>query len=255
MLTRIFRKMAEIRYFEEAMAKAQDRIKCPVYLSSGQESIAATFSEIYPNHRVFPQHRGHSWYLAYGGSPEALRDEILGLETGCCRGMGGSSDIGCEKVEAHHGLLGENIPLGVGYCFGSGQPTLITFGDSALEEDYSLPAVGFAVTHKLPVLFVCEDNGLAILTPIESRRSWKLTDVMKSFGMTVCDIQDNPNEIIDCLNHQFFNIKTYRHKWHVGFGNDGKPEGDRLAYMRNLIFNAETIEKEAKDKMEALWGV
>lgn len=261
MLKEIFKKMLEIRYFEENLMKAHKKglISAPVYLSMGQEAIAATLGVVCPDFRVFPQHRGHGVYLAYGGSPEALRDEILGKLTGCCRGMGGSSDIQCEKVEAHHGLLGENIPLAVGYALGSGKKTIAFFGDGAIEEDYALVALGFAATHKLPILFVCEDNNLAILTPIKDRRNWNAVDVAKGFGIDSLDIEDKPEEIRICLENVelpfFINIKTCRHRWHVGTGTDFVgPPFDRLKEVRQQIPGSDIVEEEIKKQMRELWN-
>jgi len=257
MLDSIFKKMCEIRYFELGIIKNIDKIHCPVYLSMGQEAIAATISEYYPDFRVFPQHRGHAWYLAYGGATEALRDELLGLGTGCCRGMGGSSDIQCARVEAHHGLLGENIPLAVGYALASHQGTIAAFGDGAIEEDYAGVALGFASTHKLPILFVCEDNNLAILTEVKERRNWKAIGLAKGYKLDFADIDDNPEEILRALKNlklpALINIHTLRHKWHVGIGEDGKPSFDRLKMFKSKILSSKTIEEDAKLKMELLW--
>jgi len=254
--------MCRIRYFEKGLIEAykQGRIHSPVYLSTGQEAVAATLSEIYPDYKVFPQHRGHAVYLAFGGSPEALRDEILGLETGCCKGMGGSSDIQCDSVEAHHGLLGENIPIAVGYALGSNKPTIAYFGDGAIEEDYALVALGFAATHKLPVLFICEDNELAILTPIKDRRSWGVVDVARSFGIEAYESTDDPLDIIQMAKGiklpALLNIKTIRHHWHVGVGQDSIPEFDRLQDIHNhLSTEGYVFEEEIMDEMKELWRV
>ncbi len=261
MIKEIFKKMAEIRYFELGLIEAHKKglIYGPVYLSMGQEAVAATLGVICPDFKVFPQHRGHGVYLAYGGSPECLRDEILGKSSGCCKGMGGSSDIQCEKVEAHHGLMGENIPLAVGYALGSDKKTIAFFGDGSVEQDYALTALGFAVTRKLPVLFVCEDNGLAILTPIKDRRSWVAVDVAKGFGIEGIDIEDRPEEIVKCLKDVklpfFINIRTCRHRFHVGVGTDYEvPPFDRLAEVRKQIPESNIIEEEVKSRMEKVWN-
>lgn len=259
MLKSIFKKMCDIRYFELGIIKNIDKIHCPVYLSMGQEAIAATISEYYPDFRVFPQHRGHAWYLSYGGAPEELRDELLGLESGCCRGMGGSSDIQCEKVEAHHGLLGENLPLAAGYALASQKNTIAAFGDGAIEEDYAGVALGFASTHRLPILFVCEDNNLAILTEIKERRNWKAINLAKGYKLDFADIDDDPKGILRVLKNlrlpALINIHTIRHKWHVGIGEDRKPSFDRLKQFKSEVLNTKIIEEEVKNKMESLWRV
>lgn len=210
---RINEKVNRISEFEDWVIENVNngKITCPVYLSGGQEAIAATISELYPDAMVFPQHRGHSWYLAYGGDVQKLKDELLGLETGCSFGNGGSSDIQCEQVIAHNGLMGENAPVGCGYALQTGKTCIIQLGDGSVEEDYVLASFGFAATHKLPVLFVVEDNGLAILTKTSVRRSWDINRVARAFGLNNRNMKHLPALI---------NFKTKRSYYHVGVGKD-----------------------------------
>jgi TPP-dependent pyruvate/acetoin dehydrogenase alpha subunit len=257
MIDEIFKRMCEIRYFELELVRAMkaDLIDCPVYLSIGQESIAASLSVLCPDYRVFPQHRGNSWYLAFGGDPKKLRDEFLGMPSGCSGGKGGS-DVGCDKVEAHHGLIGENAPIGVGYALATKKSTIIPMGDGSVEEDCFLPSLGFAVTHQLPVLFVCEDNGLAILTPIKDRRTWNIVSVVKGFGMNAIDISDDPKIIstLDIKLPMLINIRTSRLMYHVGAGQDFPLGMDRLNEVRKFSSNYELIENTVKLNMENLWN-
>ncbi len=259
----IFRRMCLIRYFELETAEAQKQghLPGPIYLSVGQEAPSATISMLTEGYSVFTQHRGHSAYLAYGGDPERLRDELLGLESGCCGGAGGSPCIQDLNIPmfGHHGLIGENVPLGVGYAFGSQKPTVLYFGDAAAEEDYAMTSLGFAATHQLPVLFVCEDNDLSILTPIADRRNWKVEDVAASMGLAMASVDDDPTEIhaavTDLLGRlpAFINIKTCRHLWHAGTGTDGLPKWDRLELFRSEVPDADRLERDMKQFTETLW--
>ena len=104
-------------------------IKYPVYLSAGQEFIAASISEsiaknIIPN--IFIQHRGHSTYLSFGGNVEGLVSELLGKKSGCANGMGGSASIQCKEknIYGHDGLMGSQVPIAVGNCFITKIPTI-----------------------------------------------------------------------------------------------------------------------------------
>lgn len=265
----VFRRMCNTRQFELQVIEAYQRglIKCPTYLSIGQESISATIATIIKDFYIFAQHRAHSVYLAFGGDPAKLIDELLGLPTGCSGGLGGSPSIQSEEIKmvGHHGLIGENIPLAVGMALGTGKPVVCFFGDAAAEEDYTFPSMGFAQTHKLPVLFVCEDNNLSILTEKKVRRSWELASIVKGIGMPAVDIKDNPwliafytRAFVDKLP-AFINVRTCRHHWHVGIGVDGKPEWDRFEMVKSqlkemgLFEPIRAVETEAKDYMEALW--
>ena len=278
---KIFEKMCLVRYFELGIINAIDKglLKYPVYLSSGQESIAVALSIIVPNYMIFAQHRCHDIYLAMGGSPERLRDELLGLPTGTSGGRAGSNCIQCHSGDitmfGHHGLIGENVSLGVGAALGSGKPTLCIFGDGAAEEDYILTSIGFAITHKLPVLFMCTDNNLSILTPVKTRRSWNIADVIRGFDMMSFDITDDPWQLIYSIANikedlvvpgenrlpAFINCYTCRKYWHCGTGTDGTPEWDRFKLVKKelknmgLIKKINKIENKIKKSMEKLWDL
>lgn len=270
-LLTIFRRMCMIRYFESELIEAvkDGRVTYQVYLSLGQEAISAAMSLAIIDYQIFTQHRCHAVYLAFGGPPEKLRDELLGLHTGTSGGRAGSNCIQCHDngivMFGHHGLIGENVPLAVGAALGSHKPTVCFFGDGAAEEDYVFTAMGYAATHKLPVLFVCEDNNLSILTPISIRRNWSLTAVANALGMPAIDITDDPWTILHHTRNlttqlpAFMNIFTCRANWHVGIGTDGPPEWDRWSIVKDqlkelgLSQEIQEIEIEVRNNMEQLW--
>ncbi len=166
----MFKKMCLVRYFELGLIGAieEKRVNYQVYLSSGQEAVAAALATEIRDYLIFTQHRAHDVYLTFGGSPEMLRDEFLGLPTGTSQGKAGSNCLQFHQngisMFGHHGLIGENVPQGVGAALATKKKTVCFFGDGSAEEDYVFSAMGFAVTHKLPVYFVCIDNDLSILT-------------------------------------------------------------------------------------------
>lgn len=229
-------------------------IKFPVYLSAGQEYIAATLSVLCEKRMpaIFPQHRCHSTYLAFGGDICGLMLELMG-KVGCSNGMGGSASIGSPLaiIKNHDGFMGSNAPIGTGYCYAKREPTIVFLGDAAAEEGYALSAFGWASTHNLPILFVVEDNGLSILTQKKVRRSWHISDVANAMGLEAYDIDDDPDDIINVSDNFFrvpmlLNINTKRKYWHAGAGSDGYVS-DRLAK-----FAPEIQEKEKV--LESLWS-
>ncbi len=262
-LEEIFRKMCLIRYFELKVAEEVKKglITLPVYLSAGQEAISATISMLTKGYAVFGQHRCHSIYISYGGNLERLVAELYGRETGCCGGRGGSPCIRDVNVGVfgYHRLIGEQIHLATGYTLATKRPTVVYFGDAAAEEDYALASYGFAATHKLPILYVCEDNGLSILTPIKERRSWNVFDVTKAMGLESESIEDDPKKIFQVTEKllknlpAFINVSTLRHLWHLGGNNDGPPAYDRLEIVKKSISNAKEIEDKEKACVEKLW--
>ncbi|MBN8547712.1 MAG: hypothetical protein J0M12_00205 [Deltaproteobacteria bacterium] len=265
----LFRRANFSRHFELKVKEACEKklITIPIYLSLGTEFNAAALSIVASEFKVFAQHRGHSFYLSFGGDPGELRDEILGLPTGCSGGMSGSNAIQGKGIElyGHSGLMGEQVPIAVGAALATGKPCMTVCGDASVEEDYIYPSLGFAATQKYPVLFICEDNDLSILTKVETRRSWSPVDVAASMGMDAVDIADNPWVVAHHAQRMskalpgFINIRSVRVLWHAGTGTDGPPEWDRyeltLAELNKLGLADQMakIENENKTKAHKLW--
>ena len=165
----------------------------------------------------------------------------------------------------HSGLMGEQVPIAVGAAMASNKPTLTVCGDASVEEDYIYPSLGYAISKKLPVLFICEDNGLSILTKVEVRRNWSAVDMAKSLGMPAIEITDDPWLIAHQIQEMkkdlpgFINIQTVRNLWHSGTGTDGPPEWDRYQLVKNEMANlnlqkeVEQIEAETTLQTEQVW--
>lgn len=268
----IYEQMSRLRYFEAGVINAVNRkeIRNYVYLSTGEEAVAAALSTVLRGYQIYAQHRSHDFYLFFGGSPDQLRDELLGLPSGCSGGRAGSNCLQFKGADSimigHHGLIGENVPLGVGAALGNGRKTLCIFGDGSAEEDYVLSAMGFAASRKLPVLFLCMDNDLSILTRTEVRRSWSIVDVARAFGMPAVDLADDPWTLLQHVSELepslpiLINCRVCRAHWHVGVGTDGLPEWDRYELVKarldamGLSGERKRIEQEVKSNMEALWN-
>lgn len=189
----LFRAIYRIRRVEEEIARVYptDKIQSPVHLSIGQElASVAVCAALAPEDKVFGTYRSHALYLAKGGDLNAFVAELYGKITGCAKGKGGSMHL----VEEKAGLLGTSaivaslIPVAVGYAFAqkrqkTGVVTACFFGDGATEEGCYFESLNFAELHKLPILFVCENNGHAIHTPIAARQSTSITTRAQAFGI------------------------------------------------------------------------
>ena len=265
---KVFKKASLCRHFENNVFNLVEnkQITYPVYLSTGQEYIPSSISQIVKTKKIKPllfgQHRCHSLYLSFGGNIEKLILELLGKKNGCTYGMGGSLSIHSPQINmfGHDGFLGSNVCIGVGACFSSMKPTIIFMGDSTIEEDHTLASLGWASTRNLPILFVVEDNNYAILTEKKERRNWDASEVAKGFKIESHDISDNPIEIKKILEKKIFtkplllNINTNRLTWHVGAGID---EGDKFDRLKQQIRKLGKVAKEEdlkiKSKINKLW--
>ncbi len=265
----MFRQACVNRFFELEVARVYDTgvMKIPIYLSLGPEHIPAAIAAVTKDFLIFAQHRAHSYYLSFGGDKRRLIDELLHRKTGCAGGMGGSASIHEPSIGmfGHSGLMGDQVPIAVGAALASGRRTLTVMGDASAEEDYVCSAMGYAETKKAPVLFVCEDNKLSILTPVSTRRSWSVVAVAQALGMPAVDITDDPWLIAHHVEKflerlpAFINIHTCRHRWHAGTGIDGVPDWNRFELFKEelsklgLEQEAQDIEERARRTVEELW--
>src|SRR5262249_12379957 len=171
----LYRTMARIRAFEETALEAHraGEIPGPLHVSIGQEAVATGGCiNLRVDDRITSNHRGHGHALAKGADPTRMMAELYGRDGGYCRGKGGSMHIADFSV----GMLGANgvvaggIPIAVGAAQGlkllkSSAIVVCMFGDGALNRGPFLEGLNWAALYKLPVLFVCEDNGVAAFTP------------------------------------------------------------------------------------------
>ena len=244
MLERVFRSLYRIRRVEEEIARVYptDVIKSPVHLSIGQESVAVGVCEaLRRDDAVFGTYRSHALYLAKGGDLRAMIAELYGKATGCAGGKGGSMhmiDVAA-GVFGTSAVVGTTIPHAVGYAYAlklrrEPRVVLCVFGDGAVDEGVFYESLNFAALKRLPVLFLCENNGYAIHT--HQRLRQRVPDVCAraaALGMPAERIEDGDVLRIARTRDRaaaalrgsdagpfFLECMTYRWKEHVGPGED-----------------------------------
>jgi pyruvate dehydrogenase E1 component alpha subunit len=177
----MYASMVRIRAAEERIADLVEagEIGTPCHLYIGQEAIASGVCEaLTVDDYVWGGHRSHGHYLAKGGSLDGMIAEIYGKVTGCAGGRGGSQHLFASEV----GILGTvplvaaTIPLAVGAALAAklrreSRVSVSFFGDGATEEGHFHESVNLAAVHKLPVIFVCENNLYASHMPLHERRA------------------------------------------------------------------------------------
>lgn len=181
--TDLLKDMITTRLVEEEIVKEypNKKIRCPVHLSIGQEAISAGVSKILNKKDIiFSAHRSHAHYLSKGGSIKGLIGEIYGKKTGCAQGVGGSMHL----VDLKAGILGcvpivgSTIPIAVGAAWANKLLkkkiiTVVYFGDGATEQGIFYESLNFAKIHKIPILFICENNFYSIYTNYKRRNAKK----------------------------------------------------------------------------------
>ena len=179
----IYRKLSLIRQCQERIIKEypDDEIKTPVHLGIGLEGISVGVAQcLPPNTKAFGQLRNHGQYLAMTQETDKFFGELYGKVTGTGGGKAGSMHLASSEhgLISTSGIVASTISLAVGAAFaakyrGTRDIAVALFGDAAVEEGEFWESLNFACLHQLRVLFVCEDNDLAIHTFGADRRGYK----------------------------------------------------------------------------------
>lgn len=197
-----YHQMVKIRAFEESSIDlfAKGLITGSTHPSIGQEAIAVgACSALQPTDQILATYRGHGEAIAKGSDPKILMAELLTRTTGCCKGRGGSMHL----CDVSNGVLGTNaivaahIPIAGGVALanklrGSGRITLCFFGDGASCEGEFFESLNMSALWKLPIGFICENNGYAISVPTKlSQCTPDIADRAKGFGIPVQIVDGN----------------------------------------------------------------
>ncbi len=273
----LYQKMLRIRLIEERIAKeySQQKMRCPVHLSIGQEAVAVgVCSALHASDFLVSGHRAHAHYLAKGGDLKIMLAEIYGKKTGCSLGRGGSMHL----IDLYAGILGTtpivggSIPIGVGSAFSSKLKnetniTVIFFGEGATEEGVFSECLNFASLHSLPTLFVCENNLYSVYSPLDVRQSSKrdIVKIAKAHGVEasredsndVTKIYKQAKSAIDAvrsgLGPHLLEFATYRYLEHCGPNEDDhlnyRPKEEVAAWKEKCPLNFLEIPPDAKEKM------
>ncbi len=167
-------KMYLIRRFEEGAEESYMRglIHGTMHLSIGQEASAMGIClPLEDDDMIGSTHRGHGHCIAKGADIGRMFAEFFGKETGYCKGRGGSmhiADVSKGNLGAN-GIVGGGIPIAVGAALSAkklknGKVVISFFGDGANNEGAFHEALNMAAVWKLPVVFVCENNGYGMST-------------------------------------------------------------------------------------------
>lgn len=238
---KLYLTMYLIRETEEKIRKHynENEMKTPMHLCVGSEAIiSGVINALHKEDHVYGTYRSHGLYLAKTSETDKFFAELYGKETGVFKGKGGSMHL----FSPEHGLMGVSavvgttIPLALGDAFVNkkkGRVAAVFFGDGAIDEGVFWESINFACLKKLPVLFVCEDNNLAIHTKAEQRHGYEdITKIIKNFKCNVFKSESTDVEEIYRITKQmlikikkysqpsFLHLKYYRYYEHVGINKD-----------------------------------
>src|SRR5258708_25266829 len=202
----MYRRMVAIRLFEEQVNELYTRALMPglAHLYIGEEAVAVGICEALERHDyITSTRRGHGHCLAKGASPDLMFAELLGKEAGYCKGKGGSMHI----ADPSTGNLGANaivggsagIATGAAYAakyLKTGQVAVCFFGEGALGQGLLYEELNLAPLWKLPVIFVCENNGYNEYTHFSESTARAVPAPAAPFGMeTATSVGQNVREV------------------------------------------------------------
>lgn len=236
--------MLLLRRFEEKVGQlyGMQKIRGFCHLYIGQEALAAgCMTATKADDTFITAYRDHGLAIAKGITPKACMAELYGKATGCSKGKGGSMHFfGVkERFFGGHGIVGAQIGTGAGLAFaekymGTDNVNLTFFGDGAARQGMLHETFNLAMTWKLPVIFICENNHYAMGTSVE--RTSNVTDIYK-----LADAYDMPGDSVDGMDMEAVHNAVARA---VKRARDG--EGPTLLEMKTYRFRGHSMSDPQK---------
>ena len=249
--------MHRIRALEEVAlrALADKQVLGAIHPSIGQEAVAAgVIAHLTKHDLLLSTHRGHGHTLAKGASSTAMFHELLGKVGGTCGGKGGSMHIADFSV----GMLGANGVVAANIVIAAGAAHAVKlkredrivacfFGDGATNRGPFLEGLNWAAVFKLPVLFVCEDNGYAATTKTRSMTAGPgISERARALGVPATEVDGNDVVAVEAAaadlvrevrageGPRFLHARTYRITGHTGADPATyRPKGELEAQKAN----------------------
>ena len=273
-------RMVRVRTFEEHAGKLMEDGKIPgaLHLYVGQEAVAAgVMVHLSNDDQITSTHRGHGHLIAKGGAFDRMFAELFGRSTGYCKGKGGSMHISAMELGmlGANGIVGAGPPIAVGAAFSNKfrktrNVAITFFGDGASNEGSFHEAANMAALYKLPIVFVCENNGYGEYTPQAKHQAIvDVADRAAGYGMpgVVVDGMDAVavweaasaaiERARDGKGPTLLECKTYRYFDHVGVRGMGLSyrTDDELARWKQrdpiTLFEARLAELGVLSKQDA----
>jgi len=239
----LYRKLFLVRRAEQCIVEhyPENEMKCPMHMSLGQEAISVGVCHaLEPKDQVFASYRSHAAFLAKTGDTDMFFAELYGRKTGTAQGKSGSMHLAAHDkgYMVSSGIVGTCIPPAVGAAFANKYMknyhiACVFLGDGGLDTGVFWESLNVASLMKLPVLFVVEDNGYAVNTPVHARQGFKdIVDVASKF---MCEARKETSTDVEVIYRLAFNavefikttsepallhFKCYRYLEHVGIHED-----------------------------------
>jgi TPP-dependent pyruvate/acetoin dehydrogenase alpha subunit len=198
---RLYESMVLIRRVEERLRDDSAAGKLPgaVHLYIGEEAVAAgVCAHLSARDYATSTHRGHGHFLAKGGDVRAMMAEIWAKREGICQGMGGSMHVAdlARGILGANGIVGAGLSIATGAAFGAqldgdGKTSVCFFGDGASNQGVLMETLNVSALWRLPLVFVCENNGFSEFTPAAEVTAGRIADRARAFSVPAVEVDGN----------------------------------------------------------------
>jgi len=243
----MYRRMLTIRRFEERAAELYRATRIPgfLHLSIGQEATAVGACWPLDDRDVVTStHRGHGHCIAKGLDVEGMFAELMGKETGTCKGRGGSMHIADPRkgIFGANGIVGAGLPIAVGAATVAqlrrdGGVVVAFFGDGAVAQGVFHESVNLAAVWDLPVIFFCENNGYSEFSAAADQHRATLRERAAGYGVEFHAVDGNDVLQVAALQRALVDrlrtgtgpviVEATTYRWHGHY--EGDPESYRDA--------------------------
>ena len=280
-LQEIYHEMVLVRCLEEESASLyqQGKIGGFLHLYIGQEAVGSgIIAARQPQDRVITAYRDHGVAISCGMDPKVVMAELLGKETGCSKGRGGSMHLADTELNfwGGHAIVGAHLPLAAGMAMAdqyrdTDAVTICMFGDGATNIGYFHEALNLSAVWNLPVLWVCENNQYGMGTSVE--RASAVSEIRQKAngygmpnervdGMNVIEVYETTQKVLPKVREggpYLLEVMTYRYRGH----SMGDPEryretdevekwrkDDPIGIFREHLLSKEGFEETVLDEEE-----
>jgi len=276
---RLYRTVRLIRRFEE---RAIELVRAGVIVGGihpyiGEEAIAAgVCAALRREDLITSTHRGHGHVLAKGADPIRMLAELAGRETGLNGGRGGSmhaADVGV-GVYGANAIVGAAAAIAAGAAWshrGAGRDRVAVtfFGDGAVNQGVLLETMNLASLRRLPVVFVCENNGFATTMRVRDTTAGSITGRAEAFGIPSSTVDGQDPEVVlaaasaavrraragegpsflECLTYRFDAHHTWEHSVRPRYRTDEEVAAGRA--RDPVAIQAARVPPEVRERIDA----
>ena len=236
MSERLYRTMRLIRCFEEQVVELvnANEIAGVTHEYIGQEAVAAgVCAALREDDVITSTHRGHGHVIAKGGDVGRMTAELLGRETGLNKGRGGSMHIADLSLGIYgaNGIVAAGAPIAAGAAWaartaGKDRVSVCFFGDGGVNQGVLHETMNMATIMRLPVVFICENNGYAVSFSVEQSTAGAIVERAAAYGLAAETVDGMDAEaVLDAASRavararagegpSFLECRTYRFVGH-----------------------------------------